>query len=425
MSIDAQHSLHVLAINILGQFLVNRDNNVSYVALNALCDAVESNTMAIQRHRNTIVECLKDGDITIRRRALDLVYALTNNENIESLTRDLLGFLILSSGEPEFQQELASKICMVVELYASTRKWHLDTVFEVLSTVGTFNRDDVISSLFVIISNTPDLQAFATYKLFKLSSKRNVESDHLKRLAAWCIGEYGLLLIDDKGAQLANKQAPDDEDGPFRHYAEEDVIRLLKGTLRTENTFVPMADKMKSHMSMSFSSRDVLASGNKRGSNNVPPLTDASVLRHRVSNATKAFVLTALMKLSVRFPKKYIELSTIFFISKQKETKKKKSGLSRVYHPLFCFFFFACVWSFFYVVNSEIRKLIEDNRKAPNVALQQRSTEYLTVVDKTGLDLRQEILKPMPVPDIATFLMDEKKSVEVKEDQNLNQTMMN
>merc|ERR1712113_1182755 len=103
MSIEKQSSLHVLAINILGRFLVNRDNNVRYVALNALCNAVSSNTDAIQRHRNTIVECLKDADLTIRRRALDLIYALTNKKNIRSLARDLLNFLTMSNTTTTFE----------------------------------------------------------------------------------------------------------------------------------------------------------------------------------------------------------------------------------------------------------------------------------------------------------------------------------
>lgn len=59
MSIEAEGGLRVLAVNILGRFLLNRDNNIRYVALNTLCKAVQSDTKAIQRHRNLVVDCLK------------------------------------------------------------------------------------------------------------------------------------------------------------------------------------------------------------------------------------------------------------------------------------------------------------------------------------------------------------------------------
>lgn len=59
MSIEAESGLRVMAINILGRFLLNRENNIRYVALNTLCQCVKQNMQAVQRHRNTIVECLK------------------------------------------------------------------------------------------------------------------------------------------------------------------------------------------------------------------------------------------------------------------------------------------------------------------------------------------------------------------------------
>ena len=46
--------------------LVCRDNNIRYVALNTLAKVVGVDTQAVQRHRTTVVECVKDADVSIR-----------------------------------------------------------------------------------------------------------------------------------------------------------------------------------------------------------------------------------------------------------------------------------------------------------------------------------------------------------------------
>jgi hypothetical protein len=49
-----------------------------YVALSTLLKTVSKDVNAVQRHRTTVLECLQDQDISIRRRALDLTFALIN-----------------------------------------------------------------------------------------------------------------------------------------------------------------------------------------------------------------------------------------------------------------------------------------------------------------------------------------------------------
>ena len=67
LDIEADSGLRVLGVNILGKFLTNKDNNIRYVALNTLIKVVAIEPNAVQRHRNTILDCLRDPDISIRR----------------------------------------------------------------------------------------------------------------------------------------------------------------------------------------------------------------------------------------------------------------------------------------------------------------------------------------------------------------------
>ena len=105
-----------------------------YVALNTLNKVVTMDTNAVQRHRTIILDCLRDGDISIRRRALELSYALVNETNVRVLTRELLAFLEVADNE--FKLGLTTQICLAAERFAPNKRWHIDTVLRVLKLVG-------------------------------------------------------------------------------------------------------------------------------------------------------------------------------------------------------------------------------------------------------------------------------------------------
>jgi AP-1 complex subunit gamma-1 len=133
LEIEADAGLRVLAINILGKFLTNRDNNIRYVALTTLAKVVALDTPAVQRHRNTILDCLRDGDISIRRRALELAYALVDAQNVRVMVRELLAFLELA--DDEFKRGLTTQLALAAERFAPNKRWHIDTVLRVLKLV--------------------------------------------------------------------------------------------------------------------------------------------------------------------------------------------------------------------------------------------------------------------------------------------------
>ncbi|CAN0925529.1 AP-1 complex subunit gamma-2 [Linum grandiflorum] len=193
MSIEDNGGLRVLAINILGRFLSNRDNNIRYVALNMLMRAISVDAQAVQRHRATILECVKDLDASIRKRALELVYLLVNESN-----------------------------------------------------AGNFVKDEVWHALVVVISNASDLHGYTVRALYR-SFQTSAEQETLVRVAVWCIGEYGDLLVNNAG--MLNVEDP-------ITVTESDAIDVVENALK----------------------------------------------RHASDLTTKAMALIALLKLSSRFP---------------------------------------------------------------------------------------------------------------------------
>lgn len=192
MEIKSESGLRVLGVNILGRFLLNADKNIRYVALNTLLQIVQADFNAVQRHRSTIVDCLKDPDVSIRRRAMELCFALISANNIRTMTKELLVFL--EKADPEFKSQCSSNLFIAADMYAPNRKWHIDTMIKVLTTAGNYVRDDVVGNLIQLISESNSLNIYTVQQLWKQLTGDLALRQPLLQVALWCLGEYGDLL---------------------------------------------------------------------------------------------------------------------------------------------------------------------------------------------------------------------------------------
>uniref|UniRef100_A0AAV1UGZ0 AP-1 complex subunit gamma n=1 Tax=Peronospora matthiolae TaxID=2874970 RepID=A0AAV1UGZ0_9STRA len=232
MTIESDSGLRVLAINILGRFLLNRDNNIRYVALNTLSKVVADDVTAVQRHTNTIVDCLKDPDTSIRQRALELIYSLVNSANIQSLAREMLNYLVIAPNDEK--PELCSRIADAVDRFAPSSRWHIDTLITMLSIAGSTLPDErICSSLITLIQRNTDLHTYVVHKLF-WALHDDVSQLSLVHVGIWCIGEYSKLLLLDAPASedtLDDKSRVDESsvvelfETILRHHGSTDVTR--------------------------------------------------------------------------------------------------------------------------------------------------------------------------------------------------------
>ncbi|MED6256771.1 AP-1 complex subunit gamma-1, partial [Ataeniobius toweri] len=208
LDIKSESGLRVLAVNILGRFLLNNDRNIRYIAMTSLQKIVATDHNAVQRHRGTIVDCLKDQDASVKRRALELSLALVSASNIRSMMKELLIFL--SSSPPELRAQAASGIFNAAERYAPSQRWHIDTILHVLTTAGGDVRDETVPNLIQLITNTSELHCYTVHKLYR-ALLTDISQQPLVQVACWCIGEYGDLLLKGECQETEAVQVTEDD----------------------------------------------------------------------------------------------------------------------------------------------------------------------------------------------------------------------
>uniref|UniRef100_A0A8C3AR35 Adaptor related protein complex 1 subunit gamma 1 n=1 Tax=Cyclopterus lumpus TaxID=8103 RepID=A0A8C3AR35_CYCLU len=212
MDIKSESGLRVLAINILGRFLLNNDKNIRYVALTSLLKTVQTDHNAVQRHRSTIVDCLKDLDVSIKRRAMELSFALVNGNNIRGMMKELLYFL--DSCDPEFKADCASGVFLAAEKYGTDRQTSLH-----ITPAGSYVRDDSVPNLIQLITNSVEMHAYTVQRLYK-ALLDDISQQPLVQVASWCTGEYGDLLVSGQC----------EEEEPIQ-VTEDEVLDVLEGLL--------------------------------------------------------------------------------------------------------------------------------------------------------------------------------------------------
>ncbi|GEQ69112.1 hypothetical protein JCM33374_g2783 [Metschnikowia sp. JCM 33374] len=195
-AIKSDQSLRVLGVNLLGKFLSIKDNNTRYVALEMLLTVIDYEPLAVQRHRATIVSCLSDGDISIRRRALELAFAIINEQNVRVLVREVLSFLE-NCPENDLKPYITSQLSIAAAKYAPTGKWHFDTLIRMLNVSGNYVTPDIISSILAFIMRCDDvsLKKHVVSKLISSSLEDGAQYG-LAMVTIWCIGEYADLVLN-------------------------------------------------------------------------------------------------------------------------------------------------------------------------------------------------------------------------------------
>lgn len=193
--IESEKGLRNLGIFQLSEFLSSKDNNLRYVSLNLFKKVVEKDQQSVLRHLPTIIECLKDHDVSIRKRAVDLLLKLVGTKNVKLIMQEFIEYLQRATDDEK--QELTSKISLTIDTYAPSLEWKVDVYLRILLSSSHFVPIHMSNKLIALVTNCNDsTKEIITKKLFnalndllktpQIIAKRT----RLIQVAIWIIGEF-------------------------------------------------------------------------------------------------------------------------------------------------------------------------------------------------------------------------------------------
>ena len=97
-----------LCADHLRQFIDDPDQNLKYLGLVGFVNLMRSHPRAVVEHKELVLQCLSDDDVTIRTRALELLTGMVTKRNLEELVHKLLQHVHVAEGP--YRDELISRI---------------------------------------------------------------------------------------------------------------------------------------------------------------------------------------------------------------------------------------------------------------------------------------------------------------------------
>jgi AP-2 complex subunit alpha len=196
--LDSEHNLMMQISSKLGKFITSRETNVRYLGLDAMTHfAARADTLdPIKKHQNIIIGSLRDRDISVRRKGLDLLYSMCDTTNARPIVNELLKYL--QTADFAIREEMVLKIAILTEKYATDARWYIDISLKLLAMAGDHVSDEVWQRVIQIVTNNEELQAYAAQTILDLVKADNTH-DTLVKIGGYLLGEFGHLIADNKG----------------------------------------------------------------------------------------------------------------------------------------------------------------------------------------------------------------------------------
>merc|ERR1712137_946402 len=200
IGLTAHGSVIRLCISKLRLFIEDPDQNLKYLGLLALHKLMKIAPKAVQEHRDTVLTCLDDEDITIRFRALDLIIGMVNKRTLMDIVKSLMDRL--DTSDEKYREELISKVITVCSQgnyqYIVDFEWYINVLVELTHVQGTRHGKRISDQLMDVCIRVKVIREFGVVQMVNLlhdtrfTAENPTENGICEVLyaASWIVGEF-------------------------------------------------------------------------------------------------------------------------------------------------------------------------------------------------------------------------------------------
>ena len=131
-------------------FINNPVPNLKYLGLNALGEMVKENPTVAANHQMAVMNCLSSDDEALKRKAIDLLFAISNENNVQVVIDKMLDFLKTTNDE-YFQILLITRVNDLAERFAPNPSWYIKTITQLFLAAGDVVPSNVASTVMKLL----------------------------------------------------------------------------------------------------------------------------------------------------------------------------------------------------------------------------------------------------------------------------------
>eukprot|EP00347_Sterkiella_histriomuscorum_P013326 403365145 len=203
-NIYPSQSLIDSATTTISRFLSSESHNLKYIGITGLAYIVKIDPVYTLNYQSLVVDCLEDADDTLKIKTLDLLFKMTNKQNIEAIAEKLLSYLKEAPIESSVRKDLVIKINSLCEDYAPSKNWYVRTMNKLYEMGGDLITSDLSNKFISSISEYEKESEGEKFRdstitiYLKILKKNTIIPDSMLQVIAWIMGEYGSTLPNQK-----------------------------------------------------------------------------------------------------------------------------------------------------------------------------------------------------------------------------------